>query len=106
MSIAGTRRDYPATPKDRQGCAKHSDTPTEAPGSVGDFRSSQRLLAKHHRTLEASSVFLMLILESEQERCVAGHMGMDKTMELVDRNFNWPEMAKDIEYYVYSGEDC
>ena len=46
-------------PKDRQGCAKHSDTPTEAPGSAGDFRSSQRLPAKHHRAPEASSVFLM-----------------------------------------------
>ena len=28
------------------------------------------------------------------------------TMELVDRNFYWPEMAKDIEDYVRSCEDC
>ena len=59
VSIAGTIRDCPAAPKDRQGCTKHSDTPTEAPGSAGDFRSSQRLPAKHHRAPEASSVFLM-----------------------------------------------
>ena len=37
---------------------------------------------------------------------VAGHMGMDKTMEMVDRNIYWPEMAKDIEDYVRSCEDC
>ena len=27
-------------------------------------------------------------------------------MELFDRNFYWPEMAKDIEDYVRSCEDC
>ena len=47
-----------------------------------------------------------LIMESEHDRRVAGHMGMDKTMELVDRNFYWPEMAEDIEDYVRSCEDC
>ena len=46
-----------------------------------------------------------LIMESEHDSRVAGHMGMDKTMELVDRNFYWPEMAKDIEDYVRSCED-
>ena len=41
-----------------------------------------------------------LIMESEHDSRVAGYIGMDKTMELVDRNFYWPEMAKDIEDYV------
>ena len=43
-----------------------------------------------------------LLMESEHDSHMAGHMGMDKTMELVDRNFYWPEMAKDIEDYVRS----
>ena len=47
-----------------------------------------------------------LIMESEHDSRVAGHVGMDKTMELDDRNFYWPEMAKDIEDYVRSCEDC
>ena len=46
------------------------------------------------------------IMESEHDSRVAGHMGMDKTMELVDRNFYWQEMAKDIEDYVCSCDDC
>ena len=46
-----------------------------------------------------------LIMESKHDSRVAGHMGMDKTMELVDRNFYWPKMAKDIEDYVRSCED-
>ena len=28
-----------------------------------------------------------LIMESDHDSCVAGHIGMDKTMKLVDRNF-------------------
>ena len=47
-----------------------------------------------------------LITESEHDSRMAGHIGMDKTMELVDRNFYWPEIAKDIEDYVCSCEDC
>ena len=46
-----------------------------------------------------------LIMESEHDSHMAGHMGMDKTMEMVNRNFYWPEMAKDIEDYVRSCED-
>ena len=47
-----------------------------------------------------------LIMESEHDSLLAGHMGIDKTMELVDRNFYWLEMAKDIEDYVRCCEDC
>ena len=48
----------------------------------------------------------MKIMEAEHNRQVAGHMGMDKTLEMVDQNFYWPEMAKDIEDYVRSCVDC
>ena len=47
----------------------------------------------------------MKIMEAEHDSQVAGHMGMDKTIEMVDRNFYWPEMAKDIEDYVRSCEE-
>ena len=45
-------------------------------------------------------------MDSEHDSRVAGHMGIDKTMKLVDRNFYSQEMAKDIEDYVRSCEDC
>ena len=32
------------------------------------------------------------ILESEHDTKVAGHMGQDKTIELIRRNFWWPKM--------------
>src|SRR5258706_4223304 len=46
------------------------------------------------------------IMESEHDSRVAGHMGMDKTVELIDRNFYWPGMAADIEDFVRSCDDC
>ena len=47
-----------------------------------------------------------LIMESKHNSRVAGNMGMDKTMDLVERNIYWPEMAKDIQDFVRSCEDC
>jgi len=34
------------------------------------------------------------ILESEHDTKVAGHMGQDKTIELIKRNFWWPKMIE------------
>ena len=48
----------------------------------------------------------MKIMEAEFDSQVAGYMGMDKTIEIVNRNFYWPEMAEDVEDYVCSYEDC
>src|ERR1700712_2354959 len=47
-----------------------------------------------------------LIMEAEHDTNVAGHMGMDKTTEMIRRNFFWPKMAEEIEDYVRSCEDC
>ena len=47
----------------------------------------------------------MKIMEAEHDSQVAGHMGMDKSIEMVDRNIFWPKMATDIKDYVRSCED-
>ena len=46
------------------------------------------------------------ILQSEHDSQIAGHFGMDKTTELIRRNFWWPSMIKEIEEYVKSCPDC
>jgi transposase InsO family protein len=46
------------------------------------------------------------ILESEHDTKVAGHMGQDKTLELIRRNFWWPKMDEDIIDFVRSCPDC
>jgi hypothetical protein len=46
------------------------------------------------------------ILESEHDTKVAGHMGQDKTIELIRRNFWWPKMDEHIINFVRSCPDC
>jgi len=46
------------------------------------------------------------ILESEHDTKVAGHMGQDKTIELVRRNFWWPKMDERIIDFVRSCPEC
>jgi transposase InsO family protein len=47
-----------------------------------------------------------MIVASEHDSAVAGHMGADKTVELVRRNFFWPVMDTWIRDYVGSCPDC
>jgi hypothetical protein len=46
------------------------------------------------------------IVESEHDSRVAGHMGADKTVELVSRNFFLPQMDTGIRDYVGSCVEC
>jgi len=47
-----------------------------------------------------------LILESEHDTKVAGHMGQDKMIELIRRNFWWPKMNERIIDFVQSCAEC
>ena len=46
------------------------------------------------------------IMESEHDTKVAGHMGQDKTIELIQRNFWWPKMNERIIDFVRSCPEC
>jgi len=46
------------------------------------------------------------VMESEHDTKVAGHMGQDKTIELIRRNFWWPKMNERITDFVRSGPEC
>jgi len=46
------------------------------------------------------------IMESEHDTKVAGHMGQDKTIELIQRNFWWPKMNERIIDFVQSCPEC
>ena len=37
---------------------------------------------------------------------VGGHRGQQKTVELVTRNFQWPEVTKKIKQYVEGCDSC
>jgi len=47
-----------------------------------------------------------MILQEEHDSKVAGHMGQEKMIELVRRNFFWPQMDQWIEDYVRSCPEC
>ena len=46
------------------------------------------------------------VIESEHDTKVAGHMGQDKTIELIRRNFWWPKMNERIIDFVRSCPEC
>jgi len=46
------------------------------------------------------------VMESEHDTRVAGHMGQDKTIELIRRNFWWPKMNKRIIDFIRSCPEC
>ena len=46
------------------------------------------------------------IMESEHDTKVAGHMGQDKTIELIRQNFWWPKMNQRIIDVVRSCPEC
>ena len=41
-----------------------------------------------------------MVFENEHDTMVAGHMGMDMTLEMIKRNIYWPRIAVDIEDYI------
>jgi len=49
---------------------------------------------------------LQKIMESEHNTKVGGHMGQDKTIELIRRNFWWPKMNERIIDFVRSCPEC
>jgi len=49
---------------------------------------------------------LQWVMESEHDTKVNGHMGQDKTIELIRRNFWWPKMNERIIDFVRSCPEC
>ena len=46
------------------------------------------------------------ILMEHHDIEIAGHLGMDKTIEAITRNYYWPKMGKDIKKYIATCDTC
>jgi hypothetical protein len=46
------------------------------------------------------------IIEQHHDTCIAGHAGRFKTLELVSRNYWWPQMSRNISIYVKHCDLC
>ena len=47
-----------------------------------------------------------MVFVKEHDTMVAGHIGIDMILEMINCNFYWPKMADDIEDNVRSYNDC
>ena len=47
-----------------------------------------------------------LIMHESHDTPIAGHMGADKTVQLVSRQFFWPRLSTDVREYVTSCQAC
>ena len=55
--------------------------------------------------LPCDAALNQIVFENEHDTMVAGYMGMDMALEMMNRNFYWLRMADDIEDYVRSCDD-
>jgi len=46
------------------------------------------------------------VMKSEYDSKIAGHLGRDRTMELISRNFYWPKMEDNIRQYCNECDNC
>jgi hypothetical protein len=46
------------------------------------------------------------IIRSRHDDKTAGHPGIDKTLELITRDYTWPGLRKDVESYVKNCDTC
>jgi hypothetical protein len=57
------------------------------------------LYCKHR--LVVRTAHCRTVLEAEHDSKVAGHWGAGKTVEIISRNFHWPNMDEQIRQYVH-----
>ena len=67
---------------------------------ISDDRLSKRLFIPPVSELRTK------VLSSNHDPPFAGHLGIDKTHELVSRHFYWPDMSADVRAYVQSCVSC
>ena len=72
---------------------------------VGEIRYNDGLLYRKN-LLWVPNELVQRIMESEHDTKIAGHMGQDKTIQLIQRNFWWPRMNERIIDFVRSCPEC
>jgi len=65
-----------------------------------------RLILYRRNLLWIPEGLIQKVMKSEHDTKVAGHMGQDKTIELIRRNFWWPKMNQGIIDFVRSCPEC
>ena len=93
----------------RQASKKESDYQTfltTTPEDKNRVIEDQLIYYKGRLQLPNDNQLRLDVLTEEHDSRVAGHFGQKKTLELVSRNFYWPEMEGWIKKYVGSCDEC
>jgi len=87
--------------------AEQTDPATKVQGDKkqSTLKIQDGLLYKNGRLWITGSV-IQEVMESEHDTKVAGHMGQDKSIELIRRNFWWPKINEQIIDFVSSCPEC
>ena len=97
----------PAYQQAKKEAASKELTPKDRKVKEGTLREEEGLLyRKGALWVPEATELIQTILESEHDTKVAGHMGQDKTIELIRRNFWWPKMNERIIDFVRSCPEC
>jgi len=81
------------------------EEPTPKVRKDRELRIQDNLLYRKEKLWIPAAV-VQRVMESEHDTKVAGHMGQDKTIELIRRNFWWPKMNERIIDFVQSCPKC
>src|SRR5437588_6570513 len=76
------------------------DLENDLENQSGLLHFQKRLRIPHNEEIKRE------ILESEHDHPTAGHFGQKKTLEIVSRNFYWPNMEETINEYVRTCDAC
>ena len=75
-------------------------------GSRSDFRDDDGLLLKGTRLYVPECDLRHKLLSEAHDAPLSGHLGRDKTLERLSRNFYWPRMHQQVHDYVRTCDSC
>ena len=70
------------------------------------FKVEGDLLYFKERLYKPEGPTRLRVLQSRHDFPAAGHFGYNKTLELISRDFWWPQMWKDVKEFVLSCDIC
>ena len=78
----------------------------DATPQVGKLRISSNGLLYHGDSLYVPKTLHLQVLTSRHDSPLAGHFAVRKTLELITRDYWWPQIATDVAEYIKSCEVC
>ena len=56
--------------------------------------------------LVVPAAYISKVLKFAHDSVLAGHQGKNRTLDKIKRNFFWPKMNRDVNFYIKSCNEC